>query len=73
VPLYTIASNQDDWDRYETLQWYAAARYAQESPDDPDVPEILARVAHGRTNYLRWGRDTLGWALYLFQKAAHAD
>ena len=72
VPLYTIASNQDDWDRYETLQWYAAARYAQESPDDPDVPEILARVAHGRTNYLRWGRDTLGWALYLFQKTTHA-
>jgi len=69
VPLYTMVSNQNDWDRYETLQWYAAAMHAGENEDDPDVPEILARVAHGRTNYLRWGRDTLGWALYLFRNS----
>ena len=73
VPLYTMVSNQDDWDRYETLQWYAVAMYAGENPDDPDVPEILARATHGRTNYLHWGRDTLGWALYLFRKEAHVD
>lgn len=72
-PLYTMVSNQDDWDRYETLQWYAAERYARDNPDDPDVREILVRVAHSRTNYLRWGRDTLGWALYLFQKVTHID
>ena len=72
-PLYTMVSNQDDWDRYETLQWYATERYARDNPDDPDVSEILARVAHGRTNYLRWGRDTLGWALYLFRKVTHID
>ena len=73
VPLYTMASNRDDWDRYETLQWYAAEKYAAEHPDDPDVPEILARVSNGRTSYLRWGRDTFGWALYLFQKGTHVD
>ena len=67
--IYTIVSNQDDWDRYETLQWYSAAMHAAENEDDPDVPEILARVAHGRTNYLRWGRNTLGWALYLFRNS----
>jgi len=27
-PLYTLVSNQDDWDRYETLKWYAAEKYA---------------------------------------------
>lgn len=66
-PLYTMVSNQDDWDRYETLQWYAAEKYARDNPDDPDVSEILTRVASGRTNYLHWGRDTLGWAMYLFR------
>jgi len=72
-PLYTMVSNQDDWDRYETLQWYAAEKYASDNPDDPDVSEILTRVARGRTNYLHWGRDTVGWAMYLFRKPSHAD
>ena len=72
-PLYTMVSNQDDWDRYETLQWYAAEKYASDNPDDPDVSEILTRVARGRTNYLHWGRDTLGWAMYLFRKPSHAN
>jgi len=72
-PLYTMVSNQDDWDRYETLQWYAAEMHARDNPDDPDVPEILTRVARGRTNYLHWGRDTVGWAIYLFRKPSHAN
>jgi len=72
-PLYTMVSNQDDWDRYETLQWYAAEMHARDNPDDPDVPEILNRVARGRTSYLHWGRDTVGWAMYLFRKPSHAN
>jgi len=72
-PLYTMVSNQDDWDRYETLQWYAAEMHARDNPDDPDVSEILTRVARGRTNYLQWGRDTVGWAMYLFRKPSHTN
>jgi len=72
-PLYTMVSNQDDWDRYETLQWYAAEMHARDNPDDPDVSEILTRVARGRMNYLQWGRDTVGWAMYLFRKPSHAN
>ena len=68
VPLYTVVSSQDDWDRYETLQWRAADEYASGHPDDPDVPELLRRVAHDRETYLKWGRDSLNWALYLFRK-----
>ena len=69
VPLYTMVSNQDDWDRYETLQWYASAEYASANPEDRDVPKLLSRVADSRTAYLKWGRDTLSWALYLFRKS----
>jgi len=66
--LYSTVSNEDDWDRYEALQWNAAERYAAIHADDPDLEELLAKVRKGRDAYLRWGRACLGWALYLFRK-----
>jgi len=66
--LYSIVSSQDDWDRYEGLQWQAAERFAANHPDDPDVEELLKKVRGGRDAYLRWGRECLGWAVYLFRK-----
>jgi hypothetical protein len=65
---YTLVSSKDDWDRYEGLQWYAVSEYARSHPDDPDLPEIAERVAKERSLYLRWGRETLGWAIYLFRQ-----
>lgn len=72
IPLFTAASSQDDWDRYEALQWFAANEYVAEHPDDPDVPELLARDVQNRKLYLTWARDTLSWALYLFLRPAAA-
>ncbi len=66
--VYTIVSSPDDWDRYEGLQWYAAAEYARAHPDDPDLPELAERVGTGKAAYLQWGRDTLGWAIYVFRR-----
>lgn len=65
--VYTIVSSKELWDRYEGLQWYATAEYARTHPDDPDLPEIIERVAKNKATYLRWGRDTLGWAVYVFR------
>jgi SAM-dependent methyltransferase len=64
---YAMPSRDDEWDRYEFLQLRAAERYAREHPDDPDVPEILDRIRHSNEAYRRWGRDTMGWSIYLFR------
>lgn len=66
--VYTIVSSPDDWDRYEGLQWYAAEAWAGEHPDDPDLGALRERVQKNRAAYLRWGRETLGWAMYAFKK-----
>jgi SAM-dependent methyltransferase len=65
--LYTIVSSQDDWDHYETLQWWAVDDHIQSHPDDPDNQEILERTMKTKDIYLRWGRDTLNWAVYVFR------
>jgi SAM-dependent methyltransferase len=66
--LYSVVSSQDDWDRYEGLQWQAAERHAVGTPEDTDNEALLNRARSGRDAYLRWGRDCLGWAMYLFRK-----
>lgn len=68
VPLYAVVASDDEWDRYEWLHARAIERYAQQNPQDPDVPALLERIRTWRDLYLKWGRDTLGFGLYLFQK-----
>ena len=65
--VYTLVSNQDDWDRYEGLRWYAGTEWADSHPDDPDVGEVLQRVGKDRSTYLKWGRETIGWSIYVFK------
>jgi len=65
--VHTLVSSQDDWDRYEGLQWCASAEYARTDREDADLPELLERVAKEKSAYLTWGRDVLGWAIYVFR------
>ena len=65
--LYTLVSNQDDWDRYTALRWYSTAMFVEENKTDPDVTEIVKRIDHEKAAYLQWGRDTVGWAIYVFK------
>ena len=66
--LYTLVSNYDDWDHYETLQWWAVDEYARAHPDDPDIRELVERKMREKHIYLQEGRETMGWAIYVFRK-----
>ena len=67
--VYTLVSNHDDWDHYETLQWLATMDYVTDNPDDQDNPELLKRVKKAKMEYLLYGRNTLGWAIYVFKRS----
>lgn len=71
--VYTLVSAQDDWDQYEGLQWFATAEYTRTHPDDPDLAAVTERVRQAQAAYLRWGRDTLGWAIYVFKSRSAAE
>ena len=66
--IYTLVSSHDDWDHYETLQWWSAYDYVTVNPDDPDNSELLNKINKAKTEYLLYGRDTLGWAIYVFKR-----
>jgi hypothetical protein len=65
---YTLASDVEDWDVYETLHWWAVNEYVDSNPRDPDIPEIIKSIEKARDTYLKWGRETLGWCLYGYRK-----
>lgn len=67
TPLYSVTSSADDWDHYEGLYCRAIERFVAAHPDDPESPEFAAYIRRWNAGYLRWGRDTLGFGLYLFQ------
>jgi len=65
--LYATVSSEDDFDDYEGLYNRAVESHCLENPDDPDVDAMRIRIRAWRDSYLRWGRDTLGFGLYLFR------
>jgi cyclopropane fatty-acyl-phospholipid synthase-like methyltransferase len=67
VPLWAVTANDDDWDAYEWSYSRSIETYVFEHSDDPDCEEMLARIRSWRKAYLRWGRSTLGFGLYLFR------
>ena len=65
--LYALVSSEDDFDHYEGLYNRAVESHCLENPADPDVDAMRVRIRAWREAYLRWGRDTLGFGLYLFR------
>jgi hypothetical protein len=66
--IYTIVSDHYDWDNYYSLWWYAGEEFIRQNPDDPDLPAFKDWLADAKEQYLRWERDSMGWAIYLFRK-----
>lgn len=60
-----VLANDDDWDRYEASQWRAVDKWIREHPNDPDGEEIRQWVSDNRRAYLRFGREYLGWGVFV--------
>ena len=56
------------WDRYEGLYRLGMARFLAEHPDDPEASAFRERGERWYDSYLQWGRDTMGFALYLLER-----
>jgi ubiquinone/menaquinone biosynthesis C-methylase UbiE len=68
VPRGAWRSSDQDWDRYEDLYARTVETYVAAHPEDPDSPALRERIRDWRETYVHWGRDTLGFGLYLFRR-----
>jgi SAM-dependent methyltransferase len=68
VPICTAVATEEEWDHYERLRARALEDYAASHPEDPEAEAIWRQARRRAEAYEHWGRDTLGFGLYVFQK-----
>ena len=61
---HMVRASHDDWDRYEAGNWYGLAKWIEENPDHPERQEVIDHLHKVQDEYLRWGREYCGWAVY---------
>ena len=59
--------SQQEWDAYEDQYARNVEAFVRANEKDPDAQAMLQRIRPWREAYLRWGRHTLGFGLYLFR------
>lgn len=62
---YLIRSSDDDWAHYEASNWQGLIAWLEEHPDHPEKGEVVEWLRKTQDDYFRFGRDYLGWALYI--------
>jgi hypothetical protein len=60
-----ISSSEDDWDRYESLQWQTLETWLAANPGHPQAEEFRELGAAHRARYLAWERSAMGWAIFV--------
>jgi hypothetical protein len=56
-----------EWDAYEDEYAQNVEDYVSANANDPEAHAMLQRIGAWRDAYFRWGRETLGFGLYLFR------
>lgn len=69
VLLHAAVSSDDEWDDFESRHYQKVQRDAEANPNDQPLAAKLARSRRWYDGYLRWGRSTMGFGLYLFRSA----
>jgi cyclopropane fatty-acyl-phospholipid synthase-like methyltransferase len=70
--LEIVESSTDDWNRFES----AFLKAAEDEYADLKTPECLSKLQECQKwheGYQRWGRDTLGFAIYVLRLAPSAE
>jgi SAM-dependent methyltransferase len=62
-----VLADQDSWDRYVAAQWWTITEWLRENPEHPDAPDMRAFLDDGRRSHLAYGRQYLGWGVFVLR------
>jgi len=65
TPRWCCTVSDDEWDEYEWGYSRGIESWVREFPDDADAAAMIARSRSWREAYVKWGRDTLGFGVYV--------
>jgi len=64
--IYTITASPQEWDHFEGAFWLAAEQELLQNPKNQESAEKVQRRRVWKNAYWQWGRNTMGFGLYLF-------
>ncbi|PKL74908.1 MAG: SAM-dependent methyltransferase [Candidatus Melainabacteria bacterium HGW-Melainabacteria-1] len=70
--LLACTASPDEWDDFEGRYHLSVRNFLQANPHDPDAAALDAAITRWHDAYLRHGRETLGFGVYLLRKATEA-
>lgn len=65
-----VRASHDDWDRYESDTWHGLVRWLEENQAHPDRQQVIDHLRQSQDEYLQYGRQYLGWAVYMLTPAS---
>jgi SAM-dependent methyltransferase len=68
--IYVLHSSRDEWDHYESENWRGLSDWLDENPAHPARADVLRHLHESQEEYVRYGREYLGWALYVLKPVA---
>jgi SAM-dependent methyltransferase len=65
--IYALHSSRDEWDHYESENWRGLSDWLDENPAHPAREDVIRHLHESQDEYVRYGREYLGWALYVLK------
>jgi len=60
-----VLADGDSWDRYVAPQWWTITQWLAANPDDPDAEAMREFLDLARRSHLAYGRQYLGWGVFV--------
>jgi hypothetical protein len=68
IPRYYVVAERE----HELQNPISVEEWLGEHADDPAVEDVRSMHEHGKRAHLRYGRDVLGWALFVCRVPSHS-